>query len=170
MKGIEKKHIFDRLIEISLGVAIAIIIFLAIGINARVGIRYTLGFPINWVIDFSTIFQIYLTFLAAAWLLKEEGHVSIDIILTFLKPHHRYFIQVINSILCTVICMILTIYGAIETWSSWKSKLYLGMPLEPPKWISLIVIPLGTLFLMIQFIRRTFGFLEKYKNFYKEKQ
>lgn len=164
------KTVFDHIIEIGCALGIFTIIFLAIGVNARVGIRYMFGFPINWVIDISTILQIYLTFLAAAWLLREEGHVSIDIVLTFLKPRQRYFLQIINSILCIIVCMIITVYGAMETYSSLKSNLYLGMPLEPPKWIAIIIIPLGTLFLMIQFIRRTQGFLKKYKNSYKEEQ
>jgi TRAP-type C4-dicarboxylate transport system permease small subunit len=157
-------YIFDKIIEIGREAAIVMVIFLMIGISARVFLRYTLDVPINWVVDISTIFQVYLTFMAAAWLLREEGHVSIDIILSYLRPRYRYFLQIINSILCAIICIIVLVYGAIETWSSWKSKLYLGMPMEPPKWSLFIIIPIGSILLLIQFLRRMKSNLEKFKS------
>ncbi len=163
-KGGKNKSIFDSLLEIGCNAAILMVIFLALGINARVIIRYTFGFPINWVIDVSTILQVFLTFIAAAWLLREEGHISIDIVLSFLRPRSRFFLQIINSIICILICAFITIYGTIETWSSWKAGLYLNMPLEPPKWTVLIIIPLGSLFLFLQFIRRTKDFLKRYRS------
>lgn len=140
------------------------IIFSMLGISARVIIRYTVGTPINWVVDVSTILQLYLTFFAAAWLLKEEAHISIDIVLSFLKPRHQFFLQVINSVLGAVMCAFIMVYGAIETWSSWKLDLHLDMPMEPPKWTLLIIIPVGSFLLFIQFLRRTHGFMEKYKS------
>lgn len=164
MKRRKQKHIFDYLIEIGRDAAIVMIIFLGIGVCARVIIRYIFGFPINWVIDISTIFQVFLTFLASAWLLREEGHVSIDIVLSFLKPCHRFLMQIINSIICIIICGSITFYGIKETLSSWKSNLYLNMPMEPPKWMVIIVIPFGSLFLLIQFIRRTRDFINKFKD------
>lgn len=157
-------RLFDRIIELGRDAAIAMIIFTMLGISARVVIRYTLGFPINWIVDVSTILQVYLTFLAGAWLLKEEGQISIDVVLSYLSPRPRFFLQMINSVLGGVMCAILTVYGVIETWSSWKLDLRLGMPMDPPKWILLIVIPAGSFLLLIQFIRRTQGFVEKYRS------
>ena len=163
-------RLFDRIIEIGREAAIAMIIFSMLAISARVIIRYTFGFPINWVVDVSTILQLYLTFLAAAWLLREEGHISLDILFLFLKPRHRFLLQIINSILSSVMCAIITVYGVIETWSSWKLDLHLDMPMEPPKWVLIIVIPLGTFLLFIQFIRRAHVFLEKYRSCHQTKK
>ncbi|OGP64084.1 MAG: hypothetical protein A2170_12495 [Deltaproteobacteria bacterium RBG_13_53_10] len=157
-------RIFNQIIEMGREAAIAMILFSMLAISARVVIRYTLGFPINWVVDVSTILQLYLTFLAAAWLLREEGQISLDIVLSFLKPRHRFFLQIINSVLGAVMCAIITVYGVMETWSSWKLDLHLDMPMEPPKWALLIVIPVGSFLLFIQFLRRTQGFLEKYRS------
>jgi TRAP-type C4-dicarboxylate transport system permease small subunit len=156
-------RIFDRILEIGRDAAIVMIIFSMLAISARVVIRYTIGVPINWVVDVSTILQLYLTFLAAAWLLKEEGQISLDIVLAFLRPSRRFFLQIINSILGAAMCVIITVYGIRETWISWKLDLHLNMPMEPPKWTLFIVIPLGGFLLFIQFLRRTQGFLEKYR-------
>ena len=162
-KRLNKASFFDRMIELGREAAIVMILFTMLGISARVVIRYTFGTPINWVVDLSTILQLYLTFLAAAWLLREEGHISVDIVLTSLKPNHQFFLQIVNSVIGAGVCAIITGYGIVETWSTWKLKLYADMPMEPPKWTLLIVIPLGSLFLFIQFLRRTRHFLEKYR-------
>jgi len=157
-------RIFDRILEIGRDAAIVMIMFSMLSICARVVIRYIIGTPINWVVDVSTILQLYLTFLAAAWLLREEGHISIDIVLSFLKPRHRFFLQILNSVFGAVMCAIITGYGVIETCSSWKLDLHLDMPLEPPKWTLLVIIPLGSFLLFIQFFRRTQSFLKKYRS------
>jgi C4-dicarboxylate transporter, DctQ subunit len=156
--------LFDRVLEIGRVAAMGMILFLMLGVCARVGIRYIFGFPVNWVIDVSTIFQVYLTFLAAAWLLREEGHVSIDVVFSYLKPRHQFLLQSINSVLCAGVCALITVYGVKETWSSWKLDLRASMPLEPPQWTLLVMIPLGSFLLFLQFLRRTRRFIQKYKS------
>lgn len=164
MKQGQIVRIFDRIIDIGRDAAIVMIIFSMLAISARVIIRYTVGVPINWVVDVSTILQLYLTFAAAAWLLKEEGHISLDIVLGFLRPSRRFFLEIINSALCAAMCIIITFYGIRETWISWNLHLHLDMPMEPPKWTLYIAIPVGGFLLFIQFLRRTRGFLEKYRS------
>ena len=161
-------RIFDRIMEVGREISIAMILFLMLGISARVIIRYTLGTPINWVVDLATIFQVYITFLAAAWLLREEGHISLDIVLSFLKPRQQFFLQIVNSVLCGLMCAIITMYGVKETWSSWQLSLHLNMPMEPPTWSLLMVIPLGSFLLCIQFARRTHGYLSRYRTALRE--
>jgi hypothetical protein len=56
------------------------------------------------------------------------------------------------------------LYGVKETITVWKLDLYVDMPLEPPKWLVTIIIPLGSILLLIQFIRRTRGFLKKLRS------
>ena len=89
-KQSKSMRFFDRVLELGRDAATLMIIFFMLSISARVIIRYAFGTPINWVVNVSTILQLYLTFLAAAWLLREEGHISIDIVLLFLRPTHRF--------------------------------------------------------------------------------
>ena len=164
VKQRENRAIFDRILEITSAVGIVMIMFTMLAIFAHVGMRYIFGKPLNWVIDVSTILLPYITFLAAAWLLRSEGHVAVDFIFAQLKPRRQFLLQIINSLICSAVCAIITLYGAIETISVWKLDLYVGMPLEPPKWIVIIIIPLGSFVLFVQFIRRTHGFLQKLRN------
>jgi TRAP-type C4-dicarboxylate transport system permease small subunit len=164
VKQRENGTVFDRILGITSTVGIIMIMFMMLAICAHVGMRYIFGKPLNWVIDVSTILLLYTAFLGAAWLLRAEGHVAVDFILAQLKPRHQFLLQVINSLICVAVCAIITLYGVKETITVWKLDLYVDMPLEPPKWLVTIIIPLGSILLLIQFIRRTRGFLKKLRS------
>ena len=164
MKQRENGTVFDRILGITSTVGIIMIMFMMLAICAHVGMRYIFGKPLNWVIDVSTILLLYTAFLGAAWLLRAEGHVAVDFVSAQLKPRHQFLLQVINSLICAVVCAIIVLYGTIETISVWRLDLSVDMPLEPPKWLVIIIIPLGSILLFIQFIRRTFGFLRKLRS------
>ena len=161
VKQRENGTVFDRILGITCAVGIVMIMFMMLAICAHVGMRYIFGKPLNWVIDVSTILLLYTAFLAAAWLLRAEGHVAVDFVLAQLKGRHQLLLQVINSLIGAVVCAIITLYGVRETITVWKLDLYVDMPLEPPKWLVTIIIPLGSILLLIQFIRRTQGFLKE---------
>ena len=156
--------VFDRILGITSVVGIVMILFMMLAICAHVGMRYLFGKPQNWVIDVSTILLLYTAFLAAAWLLRSEGHVAVDFIFAKLKPRHQLLLQFINSLICLVVCVMITVYGIIETISVWKLDLYVDNSFENPKWLVIIIIPLGSFLLFIQFIRRTHGFFKKWRN------
>ncbi|MFC1868811.1 TRAP transporter small permease [Thermodesulfobacteriota bacterium] len=147
----------------------AMIMFSMLAICAHVVMRYIFNYPLNWTIDVSSILLLYATFLGAAWLLRDEGHVSVDVVNSFLKQRHQYLLQVVNSAICALVCAIITFYGVIETVSVWKLDLIVDMPLEPPKWVAIIIIPFGSILLFIQFLRRIRSFVRKLSDSENEK-
>lgn len=127
----------------------------------HVAMRYIFNHPLNWVVDISTIFIFLITFLGAPWLLREEGHVSLDVLKGYLSHKNWMRLQFINSLVCAVVCAVITVFGIIETISLQKMDIYLDMPLAPPKWPIIAVVPIGALLLTIQFGRRAHKFLKK---------
>ena len=142
-------------------VGMFMIAFLMLGICAHVVMRYVFGKPQNWVIDVSSILLFCITFLCAAWVLRAERHVALDFVVHNLKPHRRFLLQIINSLICSAVCAVIAVYGIIETITVWRYDLSQDMALEPPKWVIVIFIPLGSSMLFVQFIRRTRRFVEK---------
>ena len=161
-------HIFNRILDIGRILGMGMIIFSMLAICVHVAMRYIFNYPINWVIDVSTIFIFLMTFLGSAWLLREEGHVSLDLLLSHITSRNWVLIQFINSLLCAAVCAVITGYGVVETVSIWKLDIYMDMPLAPPKWPIIIIVPLGCFLLFIQFLRRALGYLEKARSGDKE--
>lgn len=155
--------IFDRTLEAMAILAGILLAFAVLSVSVAVATRYFLGYPIGWVIEISTYILLYITFLVAAWVLREEGHVAVDILLLRLKPRTQSLLNIVTSSISTFICLILTWYGLRVTWDLFQTNYFTPTELALPKWIINIIIFIGSLFLSIQFLRRTYGYLGSWR-------
>ena len=132
----------------------AMIFFSMLSLCVHVVTRYVYNRPQNWTIDISCIILLYITMFAAAWVQRYDGHVSIDFIFQFIGKKSQIKLHIFNSIVCVICFAVVVVFGFKETLTAYQMGLIAGMPLEPPKWILTISIPIGFLLLMIQFLRR----------------
>jgi TRAP-type C4-dicarboxylate transport system permease small subunit len=102
-----------------------------------------------------------MTFLGVAWLQRRKGHVAVDIIVTHLKPLPQRIMGLANLILGAFISGTLTTFGAIATWNSLQAGQRIIGILFTPEWIILIIIPLGSFLLFVQFLRDIYAVLAK---------
>ncbi|KPK74326.1 MAG: hypothetical protein AMJ79_14450 [Phycisphaerae bacterium SM23_30] len=150
----ERKTLFDRCLGFTCIMAMAMIFLTMLFLCAHVFMRYVFSKPLNWTIDVSSIFLLFITILAAAWLQKSDGHVAVDLIFSHLKPKSQLKLHIFNAIICSITFLIVIVFGIKETITVHRMDLYADMPLEPPKWILIVVIPIGFLMLLIQYLRR----------------
>jgi TRAP-type C4-dicarboxylate transport system permease small subunit len=155
--------ILDGTIGLLAFVAGVILIFVLLSVCAEVVMRYFLGRPIIWVTEVSEYSLLYITFLGAAWVLKRERHVKMELVLDRLNPKVQALVNTITSIVGAIICLALTYYGAQVTWDHFVRGLHTPTTLRPLLFPILAVIPLGSFFFFIQFLRRTHGYLERYR-------
>jgi len=106
---------------------------------------------------------LYITFLVGAWVLKQEGHVKVEIVLAQFHLKTQSLINIITSICCSVACLILTFYGLRVTWDLYQTNTFTYTILELPKFIFTSPISFGSFLLFIQFIRRTHGYLQDWR-------
>lgn len=118
----------------------------------------------TWVIDVCSILLVYFTFLAAAWLLKNDGHVMVDMVINVLKPKHRILLNIITSTLTSIIFIILVWYSLKSTWAHYVAGYWMPTPLETPKWLVMGIVPVGSFLLFIQSLRKTYGYVLTYKS------
>ena len=76
----ESNTFFDRILNFTSYLTMAMIFFSMISLCVHVVMRYVYNRPQNWTIDVSCIILLYITMFAAAWVQRYEGHVSIDFI------------------------------------------------------------------------------------------
>ena len=67
--------------------------------------------------------------------------------------------NIITSTVGAIVCLILTLYGARVTWEMLETSYRIATHLEPPKFIILAIIPVGSFLLFMQFLRKTYGYL-----------
>jgi TRAP-type C4-dicarboxylate transport system permease small subunit len=113
------------------------------------------GLPVAWVIEISEYSLLYIIFLVTTNVLIQDGHVKVGFILDRLGPKTQSIIGLITSVLAAVTCCVLTWYGIKVTLDSFIKKIPTIMYLKIPKFIVLIIIPVGFCLLTIQFARKT---------------
>lgn len=161
MKLLKKdKTIFDSTLNLSALLAAVLLIFMMILVSAEVVMRYFLGNPIEGAVEITEYTLAWITFLGAAWVLKREGHVKMDLLLIRLNPRNHNIITFITSIIGAIACLVVTVYGVINVWNQFQTGYRLATVLEPYAFIVLSVIPVSCLLLFVQFVRRTFSYLK----------
>ncbi len=159
--------VFDRIINIMFYAACGLIMAIFFSVCAELFMRNLFNRPQIWSVEVSEYAMLYITFLGAAWLLREEGHVRVDIVLDLLKPRSQSLLNGITFFFGIIVCAVLVVYGAWSTWLHYQKGLRTFTALTPMKWPFLIIIPLGSLMLLIQFIRSTRRY---WKNFASQKR
>jgi TRAP-type C4-dicarboxylate transport system permease small subunit len=149
----------DAIIRIMAALSNVIIIYLMLSVCTDVVLRFFFNRPQAWIVEISEYLLLYVTFLGAAWVLKNEGHVIVDILLTRASPKTNAVLGIFSSVIGVFVCLVIFWFGSIETLYHFKRGVLNPSILEFPKAPLLAVIPFGSFFFMLQFIRRTLGFI-----------
>jgi C4-dicarboxylate transporter, DctQ subunit len=150
--------IFDRIIDILAFVAGAITILMMLGISTEVVTRYFFKSPVSGMLEASEVSLLWITFLAAAWLLRQEGHVNMDVVLNRLKPEYQAILNCVTSLLGALISLALFWYGTQVVWNFFRKGTLEFGNLEINVGYVLLAIPLGGILLFLQFLRRAYGY------------
>ena len=149
---------FDRLLLALTYLAGGILLFMGASVLYEVFMRYLFNAPTRWVIEFSEYMLLYMALLAGAWVLKGEGHVQVEMLTDVLPRKARVVLHAVTSWVGAFVCALFFWYGASLTWETFWSGEVLFRAVHVPKWAVLVSIPIGLLFLVLQFIRRSFSF------------
>lgn len=151
--------IFDRILNLFGVLAGMVIVAIMLAVSIKVVFRYFLLARLMGVDEIAESALLYISFLGAAWLLRREGHVSIDILFIRLKKRTQAILTVITSIIAALMSMILVYSGTMATIDTWQRSVVTPTILEIPKTAILCIIPLGSALLVIQFLRRAWSHL-----------
>lgn len=118
----------------------------------QVLIRYFIGASTIWQTELSIYLLIFATFVGAAYGLKHDSHVGIDIVSEMLSPKLRAILKIITSFASMILTIILAWKGWVmwhEAWTNgWHSSTVWGPPLSYPYFI----LPLGMSLVTLQFL------------------
>lgn len=144
-------------------VAASLIVFIVLAISYEIVLRNVFNRSSIWTVEITSYSLLYITFLGAAWLLRREGHVSMDMLVRRLNPSGQHLLILANSIIGAIICLTITWFSVRSTWESFQLGYFLNTELRPPQFPILMVIPLGSFLLFIQFLRRGYGYFGQWR-------
>ena len=158
MKVVRKaEYIFDRILDVFGLLAGMVLVAVMVAVSVKVVFRYLLLARLMGVDEITEIAMLYVTFLGAAWLLRREGHVNIDLLFIRLKQETQARLTVVTSLMGAAVSLVFVFYGVWATFDVWQRGIVTPTILEVPKAAILAIIPLGSILLVIQFLRQAWA-------------
>ena len=91
--------------------------------------------------------------LGAPWLVREKGHIYVEILLMYLQPRPRKLLTGVIGGVCIAVCAILAWYGLDVTISDFLQNEKDVRSLDMPRWMVVGFIPLSFAMMGIEFLR-----------------
>jgi C4-dicarboxylate transporter, DctQ subunit len=99
--------------------------------------------------------------MGAPWLVREKGHIYVEILLMSLGPRLRARMTVAIGLVCIALCLVLAWYGFGITLKDFANAEKDVRSLDMPRWMIVMWIPLAFLMMAVEFAR----FLWRRENF-----
>ena len=144
---------FDYVLKFFFILAGILIIYMMLSVCWDVVVRYIFNRPSLWVVDVASFALLFLTFLVAAWVLKRDGHVRMELIVDRLNPRDKLLVNGIMSVIAAVVFLLMTWYSANEELVLYQTQFQVNSVTRPLKYLIYFIIPLGSFLVSIQLVR-----------------
>ncbi len=156
------EKLIDKVLTILAILAGLLLLFITFSVSYTIFARF-LGFAgMISVVQFTEYSLLWITLLGSAWVLKKDKHVSVDLLTGRMGPRTRVYLNLVHSVMGMAVCGVLCLYGIMVTWGQYQRGVQDIQVIDMPKYLILIIIPVGFFILTLQFLRK---FIESLKEF-----
>lgn len=150
-------HLFDRAVDGMAILAGVILLFINAAVCYAIAMRYFFSNPPIWVTQTTEYALLWIVFLATTWLLREKGHVNVDIVYSHLGEAVKRSLDVVMYVIAGAACGVVTAFSILYIQDCYLNCVTDVRAVTVPKWIVFVVIPVGAFFLTVQFFRMAWG-------------
>jgi len=137
--------------------AAAALIWLMLSVVASVAMRNFGLQPFAWLFTSAEYGLLYMTMLGAPWLVREKGHVHIELVTAALPPTARRVVSRAVALGCVAVSLILAWYGLQLFLTNIERNDFDVRAYYFPRWLLTITFPIAFSFMAIEFLRFVLG-------------
>lgn len=145
---------FERVAAGLAALAAFLILAMSVWITYDVLTRYFLAAASPWAFDLSEYSLVWITFLAAPWVLLQDRHVRIEILVDLLPVRLQRILGVLVCLIAMAACAILTWRTGLAAIEYFERNVMMARIWRIPRFWPYGAIPLGSAFLTIAFALR----------------
>ena len=150
-------RIYDGLLSLMALIAAMTLVWLMVSVVVSVLMR-NLGLqPFAWLFTSAEYGLLYMTMLGAPWLVREKGHVHIELVTAALPPTIRPVVSRFVAVLCVAVSTILAWYGLELFLTNIERNDFDVRAYFFPRWLLTITFPIAFSFMAVEFARVVFG-------------
>lgn len=113
-------------------------------------LRYFFRSPLLWGNEVTEIILLYITFLGAAWVFREDGHVAIDVFTNIAGKRGKKILVVISYLLIGIVSGVLIYYGFYTAYDHHVRGVFNPTVMETPIALIVMIIPIGCIPLFLE--------------------
>ena len=147
----------DRLTNILAILAGVYLVWIFLAIVFQVVARSVFLYGSSHIFTFIEYGLLYITMAGAPWLVREKGHVYIEILTAAVSEQVRPILSRMVVGLVIVICVIITYYGIEVTVRAFVRDEMDMRSLDMPRWMLMISMPICFGLMSLQFLRFVIG-------------
>ncbi len=118
----------------------------------------TLGFqPPFWTSALTEYALLYMTMLAAPWLVRQKGHVFVESLTLMLKARAQHAVHILAYLISIVLCLALAFYSVKQGLEVWSRQEIDIRSISIPGWLLYASLPFGFCLSAIEFARFLLG-------------
>ncbi|MEO1292838.1 MAG: TRAP transporter small permease [Pseudomonadota bacterium] len=148
---------YDALLNLMAFIAAATLLWLMVSVVASVVMRNIGVQPYAWLFTSAEYGILYMTMLGAPWLVRERGHVHIELVTAALPAAARRVVSRAIAVGCVAVSLILAWYGLELFLTNIERNDYDVRAYFYPRWLLTITFPIAFSFMAIEFARFVFG-------------
>ena len=148
---------YDALLYTMAFVAAASLVWLMVSVVVAVAMRNFGVQPFAWLFTSAEYGLLYMTMLGAPWLVRERGHVHIELVTAALPPPVRRVVSRGVALACVAVSLTLAWYGLQLFLTNIERNDFDVRAYFYPRWLLTITFPIAFTFMAIEFSRFVFG-------------
>jgi TRAP-type C4-dicarboxylate transport system permease small subunit len=113
--------------------------------------------PFAWLFTSAEYGLLYMTMIGAPWLVREKGHVHIELVTASLPERARQSLSRAVALACVLVCVILAWKGAELVLTNLERGDFDTRAYYFPRWLLTIAFPLSFGLMAVEFSRFVFG-------------
>jgi TRAP-type C4-dicarboxylate transport system, small permease component len=150
-------RIYSRLVDMMAMLAGLALVWLMVSVVLSVAMR-NLGLqPFAWLFTSAEYGVFYMTMLGAPWLVREKGHVHIELLTAALPETIRNVVSRFIALLCVAVSLVLAWYGLELLLTNIARNDFDVRAYFYPRWLLTIMFPISFLVMAIEFVRFVVG-------------
>lgn len=155
MPGVQR--VYSAALRALAGLASVLLAFILFSIIFDVTVRNLGGQPPAWTLPMVEYGLLYLTMLAAPWLVRTRGHIVVEALTSVMPRAARRVMEYLTYIGCIVICLLFAWYAAdlfIESYQRGETDI---RSIEIPRPVLFAPMVVSFILMAIEFLRYLVG-------------
>lgn len=151
------RRAYDALIHAMAIAAGALLVWLMVAVVLSVGLRNAGLQPWAWLFTSTEYALLYITMLGAPWLVRERGHVHIELLTAMLPPGPQRIVSRAVALLCVLVSAALAWKGAELMATNIARSDFDVRAYYFPRWLLTVAFPLAFGCMALEFARFVAG-------------